>query len=150
MNAPNGFLWIGRKLRHAHAPVGDHLHVNAHESSVDSRNCYHHSDYATYVPDMVCCSGCGYAICSCPPKDVLPEGWENIPDQWRMKYCHRSGAKVWRDRDGDREHTAWAWSPPGRDVCAYDDCKPTRTEAMNAALAVTGVLPAGRLDKVRL
>lgn len=47
-------------------PVGDYLHFNAHQSEVDIRN---------GIGDCVSCPGCGYLLCSCPPKAT----WQRSP-----------------------------------------------------------------------
>lgn len=148
------YFWIGRKLRHAHAPVGDHLHVNAHESSVDTRNCFDIHDDAwdagKSAPDMAACK-CGYFLCSktgpCaplppPPKDELPEGWRLDVDRddldYQETYRHASGAFVWRYHKGRKVDCysgwGWLWSADGKG-CEREHCKPTRAEAMAAALA---------------
>lgn len=128
-------MWLksGRhsRVRHAHLPVGDYLHVNAHQSETDSRICTSLHAGAAYVSDAVACR-CGYILCSqtgpCAPKpaDVLPEGWTY--DASYPRYMHESRAIV-RDTG-----FGWAWFAPGVQTCNDSDLKDTRDLAMTAAL----------------
>lgn len=132
MTAP--YIWIGRKLRHAHSPVGTRLEVNPDDSSVKWLLTH------PGIRDHNSCN-CGYAVCSqtgpCappppPPKDELPEGWRREPDGIDgEEYAHVSGARV-----EQRLHwQQWAWWPTGEGSSPSDTWKPTRNEAMAAALA---------------
>lgn len=84
------------------------------------------------VPDMLCCEGCGYGVCSCPaepPDDELPEGWTDAPMAGFERYIHTSGARVRREPGS----TLWQYWAPLESLS--DASKPTRDEAMAAALA---------------
>jgi hypothetical protein len=111
--------------------VGDHLHVNAHQSELNVRVC---GGSALLALDMLACR-CGYLTCSktgpCapPPKDVLPEGWkrlEGYPE--RNTFQHVSGCHVW-GTGGDM----WFWCATGEKK-ARDILRGTRDEAMAAAM----------------
>jgi hypothetical protein len=86
------------------------------------------------VPDMLCCEGCGYGVCSCPaepPEEVLPEGWRECPSGG---FEHVSKAYVYAPCP-----ESWHWWTSA-DVAAevtdtIHDPKPTRDAAMQAALA---------------
>lgn len=117
------YIWIGRKIRHSPGPVGG---LPGLDPSVVDRACR-----------------CGFTICSlagpCAPKgpspepaeDVLPEGWHVYASRFDAEYEHVSGARVRRPTPG---YGAWMWWEPGEEEC--HNPKPTRAEAMAAALAV--------------
>lgn len=85
------------------------------------------------VFDSMCCEGCGYAMCSCPPApvapeppaDVLPEGWAPSDEE---DYRHVSGAYVWQGKSSGYWYAERTGVP--NDQTFY-----TRDEAMTAALA---------------
>jgi len=86
------------------------------------------------VPDMLCCEGCGYGVCSCPPvppADVLPEGWWECPSG---ALEHVSKAYVYAPCP-----ESWYWWTSADVAAEVTDAihepKPTREEAMAAALA---------------
>jgi hypothetical protein len=90
------------------------------------------------VLDMLCCEGCGYAVCSCPVEDP----WEHsryegaYPEIVRDAYKHKSGAVVWHDSE---EPGVWRWGydPRGGALCcSFWDAKQTLEEAQAAALAL--------------
>jgi len=67
-----------------------------------------------------------------PPADVLPEGWTlqlSVFDA--VQYQHRTGANVWLCHG---EHL-WRWTASHEIRCDDSRRKPTRDEAMAAALA---------------
>jgi len=65
------------------------------------------------------------------PADVLPEGWvrQRAIYGGRESYVHESNAETWRDDGGP-----WFWTTACETTCANERAKPTRDEAMAAAI----------------
>jgi len=69
----------------------------------------------------------------------LPDGWSEDVSGYRVvKFDHPSGACVWRARiseDPELHAWGWAWASTQKGFCNKEDHKPTRDEAMVAALS---------------
>jgi hypothetical protein len=77
--------------------------------------------------DPIPCPGCGYAVCSCPD-----DGWELSERGLEYEsYRHEGGALVWSQ---GRNTWYWGYEPDAALACSYEDAKPTKAEAMAAAL----------------
>jgi len=170
MNAP--YKWIGRKIRHAHATVGERK-LNPEPLTFSTRWLNTHPG----VFDQNSCN-CGYAICSktgpCAPKPSFgcDECWTRL-DTWPAKYrgrahlptCSKAPKPVDALPDGWRldtfvtRHTSgawvqpfgsmWAWASSEGGSCAPHNLVYTRDEAMACALAAAkpvDALPDGWRD----
>jgi len=78
--------------------------------------------------DPIPCPGCGYAVCSCPEDD----GWRLAYDEDGFtSYVHDDGAIVWTS---PKEPWCWDYKDGDAALCSLEDAKPTKAEAMAAAL----------------